>query len=203
MVQKSTFGLRTQVFISLEKKGSEHEEEMVFCGFYISKKKLRHIRFSHVKIFEFRFKLKGKCGFILTEFSKSHLLHRGRLVADQLSEAPKITTACIVGAELSRVKQLYSGANYVSVQLLYNYAALLSDADVYIGLCLCLNWSWVASSSQQVSLAYSPNAAAIKHPGQRLSLRRCVIINKSVVGRCQAEQGDTTQCRDRDTYFHP
>lgn len=40
-----------------------------------------------------------------------------------------------------RVKQLYSGANYVSVQLPYNYAALLSDVDVYIGLCLCLNWS--------------------------------------------------------------
>lgn len=37
----------------------------------------------------------------VTEFSKSHLLHTGRLLADQLSVVPKITTACIVGAELS------------------------------------------------------------------------------------------------------
>lgn len=54
--QESTFGLRTQVFVRLEKKGSEYKEEMVFCG-YISKKKLRHVRFCHTKIFEFRFKL--------------------------------------------------------------------------------------------------------------------------------------------------
>lgn len=35
--QKSTFELRTQVFIRLENKGSEYKEEMVFCG-YISKR---------------------------------------------------------------------------------------------------------------------------------------------------------------------
>lgn len=37
----------------------------------------------------------------MPEFCKSHLLHTGRLVADQLSVAPKITMSCIAGAELS------------------------------------------------------------------------------------------------------
>lgn len=136
--QKLTFGLRTRVFIRLEKKGSEYEEEMVFCG-YISEKKLRHVRFCHTKMFVFRFKLMRKRGCIVTGFSESHLLHTGRSAQCGSKNNNGVHSWCRI--KHHRVKQLYSGANYVSVQLPYNYAALPSDVDVYIGLCLCLNWS--------------------------------------------------------------
>lgn len=109
-------------------------------------------------------------------------LHTGRSVAAGLSVAAEITTKCIVSAERSTKEWncCYSGGNDESVQLSCIYVALLSDVDVHLCPCFCLNRSW----------------AALKQPtgdtgtfAKGLSLRRCGIIDKSNMELCRAEQG--------------
>lgn len=106
-------------------------------------------------------------------------LHTGRSVAAGPSVASQITTKCIVSAEWSTKEwnRCYSGGNDVSVQLGCINVALLSDVDVHLCPCFCLNRSW----------------AALKQPtgtfANGLSLRRCGIIAKSNMELCRAEQG--------------
>lgn len=82
-------------------------------------------------------------------------LHTGRSVAAGPSVASQITTKCIVSAEWSTKEwnRYYSGGNDVSVQLGCINVALLSDVDVHLCPCFCLNRSWAALNSQ---LARSP-----------------------------------------------
>lgn len=107
--------------------------------------------------------------------------HTGRSVAAGLSVAAEIATKCIVSAEWSTKEwNRYSGGNHVSVQLDCIYVALLSDVDVRLCPCFCVNQSWAA-------LQQPTGDAGTFAKG--LLLRRCGIIDKSNMELCRADQG--------------